>query len=84
MTQQVAIDPWAVELYGNKDQPNEYKFIKPTLADHLFVAVPSPGARRITVKATDRFGNVYTDAILLWSEQVLIDSRFGQPQGSSI
>lgn len=34
-------------------------------SDHFFAAVPEAGTKEITVKATDRFGNVYTQKIQL-------------------
>lgn len=61
MVQQVTFDPWAVELYGGTELPKKHKFVEPTLADHLFFATPSASAKFITVKATDRFGNAYTE-----------------------
>ncbi|MEO6229560.1 MAG: calcineurin-like phosphoesterase family protein [Ferruginibacter sp.] len=65
MEQRVALDPWAVELYAGPELPKKHKFVEPTLADHLFFATPAAGAKHITVKATDRFGNVYTEAIAI-------------------
>ncbi len=63
MEQRVAYDPWAVELYAGPDLPKKHKFVEPTLNDHIFFAKPSANARQITVKATDRFGNVYEETI---------------------
>lgn len=63
MEQRVALDPWAVELYAGPELPQKHKFVDPTLADHLFFAKPSASAKKITIKATDRFGNVYTESI---------------------
>lgn len=65
MQQRVGLDPRAVELYGGPDLPQKHKFVEPTLADHLFFAKPSPGAKEIVVKATDRFGAVYQEKLLL-------------------
>ena len=59
MERRVAYDPWAVELYAGPLLPKKHKFVEPTLTDHMFFAKPSPEAKKITVKATDRFGNVY-------------------------
>lgn len=65
MKQRVALDPWAVELYAGPALPKKHKFVEPTLADHLFFASPSPGAKRVTVKATDRFGNIFSETVNL-------------------
>jgi C terminal of Calcineurin-like phosphoesterase/N terminal of Calcineurin-like phosphoesterase/Calcineurin-like phosphoesterase len=63
MERRVAYDPWAVELYAGPLLPKKHKFVEPTLTDHMFFAKPSPDAKKITVKATDRFGNVYEETI---------------------
>jgi len=60
MEQRVAQDPLAIELYSGPQLPKKHKFVEPSLADHIFFAKPSAGARQVMVKATDRFGNVYT------------------------
>lgn len=65
MEQRIARDPWAIELYAGPELPVKHKFVEPTLADHLFFAKPSSGAKQIMVKATDRFGKVYTEIIQL-------------------
>ncbi|MEO6721398.1 MAG: calcineurin-like phosphoesterase family protein [Ferruginibacter sp.] len=65
MQQRVSLDPWAVELYAGAELPKKHKFVEPTLADHLFFATPTPGARRITVKAIDRFGKEYAETVNL-------------------
>lgn len=65
MEQRVAKDPWAIELYAGPELPVKHKFVEPTFADHLFFAKPSASARQITVKATDRFGKVYSETINL-------------------
>jgi len=65
MEQRVGVDPWAVELYGGAELPVKHKFVEPTLNDHLFYAIPSPGAKKVKVKATDRFGNVFVEELEL-------------------
>lgn len=65
MDQRVSVDPWAVELYAGPQLPKKHTFAEPTLADHLFFAKPSAGARTVTVKATDRFGKVYEERVEL-------------------
>jgi hypothetical protein len=70
MEQRTTQDPWAVELYAGPQLPAKHKFVEPTLADHLFAAKPSAGARKITVRATDRFGKVYTEELSLSGGEV--------------
>jgi hypothetical protein len=65
MEQRIEKDPWAVELYAGPELPQKHKFVDPTLTDHLFFAKPSPGAKKITVKATDRFGKEFTENLQL-------------------
>lgn len=65
MEKRVAYDPWAVELYAGPQLPKKHKFVEPTLNDHLFFAKPSANAKQVSVKATDRFGNVYEETIAL-------------------
>ena len=63
MERRVAYDPWAVELYLGPQLPKKHKFVEPTLTDHMFFAKPSPDAKKITGRATDRFGNVYEESL---------------------
>ncbi len=65
MEQRVALDPLAVELYAGPDLPQKHKFVDPTLADHIFFAKPSANAKDVEVRATDRFGNVFTEKLSL-------------------
>jgi hypothetical protein len=67
MVQRVGLDPLAVELYTGEALPKKHKWIEPTLADHLFYAIPSTAAKKIKVQATDRFGNTYQQELLLTS-----------------
>jgi hypothetical protein len=60
-----SLDPWAVELYAGAEMPKKHKFVDPTRTDHLFYAKPSANAKEIMVKATDRFGNVFTERMKL-------------------
>ncbi|WP_207514346.1 calcineurin-like phosphoesterase C-terminal domain-containing protein [Longitalea luteola] len=65
MERRVSLDPWAIELYAGPQLPKKHKFVEPTTADHIFFAKPSPAAKEIMVKVTDRFGNVYQEKIIL-------------------
>jgi hypothetical protein len=55
----------AVELYAGADMTKKHKFVEPTTTDHLIFAIPSAGAKEIQVKAADRFGNIFTDVLML-------------------
>lgn len=61
--QRVAKDPWAIELYEGPTLPQKHKFVEPSLTEHLFFVEPSASAKEIKVKATDRFGKIYEEAI---------------------
>ena len=63
MEQRVAYDPWAVELYAGPELPKKHKFVDPFLTDHIFFAKASAGVKKIMVRATDRFGNVYEETV---------------------
>jgi hypothetical protein len=65
MEQIIGYDPEAVELYLGPAMPEKHTWVEPSLTEHLFKAAPSANAKEITVKATDRFGNVYTQKITL-------------------
>jgi len=55
-------DPMAREIYSNKDKL-EHKWIYPSLTDKLFRAKPKSETSEVTVVATDRFGNRYTEKL---------------------
>ncbi len=59
MQQHLGYDPAAVNLYKGPQLPQKHKWVEPNLTDHLFIATPSQTAKKITVRATDRFGRVY-------------------------
>jgi hypothetical protein len=63
MEQRIELDPWSIELHGGPQLPKKHKFVEPSLTDHLFFAKPSPNAKKITIKATDRFGNEFKETI---------------------
>lgn len=65
MKQIIAFDPQALELYKGPALPVKHKWVEPNLTEHLFAATPSAGARKLTVKATDRFGNQYVKEMML-------------------
>jgi len=65
MEQRVALDPWAVDLYAGPELPKKHKFVEPTLADHIFFAKPAATAKQVEVRATDRFGNIFSEKINL-------------------
>ena len=63
MQQRTGLDPLATELMLGKSLPVQQKWVEPTLNDHLFFAKPSAGAKKITIRVTDRFGNVYEELV---------------------
>src|SRR5690606_29517557 len=65
MEQYTGYDPSAVELYLGKQLPASRKWIEPILTDHLFMAIPAAGAREVSVRAKDRFGNVFEESLKL-------------------
>lgn len=60
---EVAFDPLSVELHEGANKPSRRGWIEPHLTEHLFFAVPSPTAKKIVVRATDRFGRVYEQEV---------------------
>lgn len=58
MTQFEGKDPLAVELTADKSKIR-YSWIGPSNTSHLYRATPVNPNAKITVRATDRFGNVY-------------------------
>ncbi|MCP9753362.1 calcineurin-like phosphoesterase family protein [Ferruginibacter sp. HRS2-29] len=63
MEQYSGQDPQAVALYLGPQLPAKHTWVEPVITNHLFIATPSETAKEIVVKATDRFGNVYTESI---------------------
>lgn len=61
MEQFAGFDPEAYKLYKGAELPLRHKWVEPIETDHLFAAVPAATAKSITIKVTDRFGNVYTE-----------------------
>ncbi|HEX8330477.1 MAG TPA: calcineurin-like phosphoesterase family protein [Hymenobacter sp.] len=65
MQQQVGLDPMAVQLQAGAQLPAKHKWVDPTLTDHLFFARPSANAKEIRIEATDRFGKVYSETLVV-------------------
>ena len=65
MKQEIGQDPLSVELHAGADLPARHKFVDPSLTDHLFFAKVSAQAKDISIEVTDRFGQKYTDKIML-------------------
>lgn len=63
MQQITGLDPLSVELYEGENKPAGQSWIDPILTDHLFIAKPSSSPARIEVRATDRFGNIYSETL---------------------
>ncbi len=65
MEKYIGFDPLAFENMNGSDRPVEKTSIDPTLTEHIFSAKPSESAKKITIEATDRFGNKYSESIYL-------------------
>jgi hypothetical protein len=65
MKQIISYDPQALELYKGPTIPVKHKWVEPNLTEHLFAATPSAAAKKITVRATDRFGVQYVREMML-------------------
>lgn len=62
MTRYEGFDPMAAEICADKERV-EYEWISPIKTPHMFRATPHDASAKIEVRVTDRFGNVYTQAI---------------------
>jgi hypothetical protein len=58
-----ALDPLSVELHLGAERPARHKWVEPHPTDHMFFAKLSEAVERVTVQATDRFGNVYREEV---------------------
>lgn len=65
MEQFTGKDPWAVELYLGPQLPSKHKWIEPSLTDHLFAAFIGDNVKEVLVKATDRFGGIFQQKLML-------------------
>ncbi|RVU02872.1 metallophosphoesterase [Mucilaginibacter limnophilus] len=59
LPKEAGFDPLAVTLYKGDTLPEPRHFVEPVQTNHLFVAHFKPGVKKVTVTATDRFGNTY-------------------------
>lgn len=62
MTQYEGTDPLTVERTADRSKLR-YSWIGPHATNHLYRATPVNPAAKITVRATDNFGNVYTGEV---------------------
>lgn len=62
MEQCESFDPKVVEMCADKDKL-EFKWISPMKTDHMFKGTPKKPNSKITIKVTDRFGNVFIEDI---------------------
>jgi hypothetical protein len=60
LEQYVGFDPVAYKNMIGPDLPNPRGFAEPHKTDHLFKANIPIGSKQVTVKTTDRFGNIFT------------------------
>jgi hypothetical protein len=65
MTQESALDPLSVELHLGTAKPAKHKWVEPQLTEHLFFAKPTESAKRVTIKITDRFNNIFKEEVVL-------------------
>lgn len=62
MTRFEGHDPKVEKAYSNKERL-EFSWIVPELTDHLFRATPLKSDSKLTIIATDPFGNIYKETI---------------------
>jgi hypothetical protein len=65
MQRRVGMDPLAERLYRGNSLPIKHPWAEAAITDHLFYAKPSPGAKKITVEATDRWGRTCRETLEL-------------------
>jgi hypothetical protein len=65
MSRRAGLDPRAVAEQTGPDKPPRRGWVEPTPTSHLFYAMPTPGARRLTVEARDPFGRVYVEELVI-------------------
>lgn len=65
MRQELDYDADVVRLLTGPSRPAKYAWAQPLRTDHMFFASPGAQAKKVTIKATDRFGTVYTETITL-------------------
>jgi hypothetical protein len=58
-------DPTTLTLFAKDKLPDSRQWISPGSSDHIFRAIPSPTVKKITIRVTDRFGNVYNESLNL-------------------
>jgi hypothetical protein len=62
MARRVGLDPLSVQLHAGDVLPKKHSRVEPALTAHLFYAPVAPTVREVVVKATDRFGRVYSQS----------------------
>jgi len=60
MNQFTGLDPQTITLMKGDKLPAKHPFAEPVMTDHLFLGNVPAGSKKAVVKATDRFGSVYT------------------------
>lgn len=60
MSQRLGLDPMSVELHDGSDKPARRTWVSPQLNQHMFYAPVDRNHSKITVEATNRWGEVYT------------------------
>lgn len=63
MEQQKGFDPLSVTLFKGDKLPMGRTFAEPRMTDHLFIAHFEPSVKKVKVKVTDRFGEIFVAEI---------------------
>ena len=61
MAQRIGFDPLSVQLHEGGTLPTRRTWVDPQLTEHLFYAPVAAATREVQVRATDRFGHVFTE-----------------------
>ncbi len=60
MSQRLGLDPKSVELHDGPDKPARRTWVSPQRSNHMFYAPVDKNHRKITIEATNRWGEVFT------------------------
>ena len=60
MARRTGLDPLSVKLHAGDGLPKKHTWVEPARTEHLFYAPVGPDVRNVLVRATDRFGRVFS------------------------
>lgn len=63
MSPRLGRDPLSVELHEGPDKPERRPWVSPQRSNHMFYAPAPASGRTITVEATNRWGDVFTETL---------------------